>query len=235
MKTRFICILLICACLLTGCTAKESPPAVTQTPTEAPAQTSTAEPELKTGVGFYFDTVVQVTLYGPESGLLEEIWAACERYENLLSKTIANSDVSRINAAMGQPVTVDPETWEILRRAKEISAVTGGAFSITIAPVTALWTFTGTATNTVPNDETRLAALPLVDDQKIVLGENNTVTLPPGCRSTWAASPRATSPTRRRSSSGRRPRRPSSTWAATSTLWGRSRMARSSPWRSPIP
>lgn len=179
MKTRFICILLICACLLTGCTAKESPPAVTQTPTEAPAQTSTAEPELKTGVGFYFDTVVQVTLYGPESGLLEEIWAACERYENLLSRTVEGSDVSRINASKGQPVTVDPETWEILSRAKEISRLTGGAFSVSIAPMSLQWDFTG-GTNRMPTEAERLAAIPLVDDEKIILGENHTVTLPEG-------------------------------------------------------
>ena len=81
---------------------------------------------------------------------------------------------------MGQTVTVNPETWEILRRAKEISAQTGGAFSITIAPVTALWSFTDTVTNMVPTDEARLKMLPLVDDQKIALGENNTVILPAG-------------------------------------------------------
>jgi thiamine biosynthesis lipoprotein len=111
---------------------------------------------------------------------MDEIWAACARYERLLSRTIAESDVSRINNAYGKPVKVDPETWEILRRAKEISAQTGGAFSITIAPVTALWSFTDTVTNMVPTDEARLKMLPLVDDQKIALGENNTVTLPAG-------------------------------------------------------
>ena len=172
--------LLLCCLVLAGCTApKENTGSMGFIPS-ASADVPPDPNKKTTGVGFYFDTVVNLTLWGAPEGLINEIWAACERYENLLSKTIANSDVSRINTSMGQPVTVDPETWEILRRAKEISAVTGGAFSITIAPVTALWTFTGTATNTVPNDETRLAALPLVDDQKIVLGENNTVTLPAG-------------------------------------------------------
>jgi thiamine biosynthesis lipoprotein len=75
---------------------------------------------------------------------------------------------------------VDPETWDILRRAKEINALTGGAFSITIAPVTALWSFTGVTTNTVPTDAARLQAVTRVDDQKIVLGDKNTVTLPAG-------------------------------------------------------
>ena len=176
-------LLLALCLLLTGCTTKQDSSGQTQNegiiPTASAAETP--DPNKRTtGYGFYFDTVVTLNLWGAPDGLMDEVWAACERYENLLSKTIASSDVSRINNAKGETVTVDPETWEILRRAKEISAVTGGAFSITIAPVTALWTFTDTVSNAVPTDEARLAALPLVDDQKIELGENNTVTLPAG-------------------------------------------------------
>jgi len=171
MKKKLLCLMLLCILLLSGCAAQESPPAPTAQPT--------AEPEMKTGVGFYFDTVVYVTLYGPEEGLMEEIWAACERYENLLSRTVEGSDVSRINASKGQTVTVDPETWHILSRAKEINRLTGGAFSVTIAPLSQQWDFTG-GTNRMPTEAERLAALPLVDDQKILLGEGYTVTLPEG-------------------------------------------------------
>jgi len=173
-------MLLLCCLLLTGCTASREDTGSAGIIPSASADAPVDPNKKTTGVGFYFDTVVYLTLYGAPDGLINEVWAACERYENLLSKTISTSDVSRINAAMGQPVTVDPETWEILRRAKDINRLTEGAFSVTIAPVSALWTFTGTTTNTVPNDETRLAAVTLVDDQKIVLGENNTVTLPAG-------------------------------------------------------
>lgn len=181
-RTRLLALLL-CILLLTGCTPKApedaSPGANTLLPSAAAEETP--DPTKKTtGIGFYFDTVVYLTLWGAPDSLMQEIWDECARYEQLLSKTIAASDVSRINAARGAAVTVDPETWEILKRAKEISRLTEGAFSITIAPVTALWTFTGTDTNTVPNDETRLAVLPLVDDEKIELGKNNTVTLPAG-------------------------------------------------------
>lgn len=178
--------MLLCSLLLTGCAAKpENAAAPSSTTVGGIIPTASADEKPNstkkaTGVGFYFDTVVFLTLWGAPESLTQEIWAECARYEQMLSKTIAGSDVSRINEAQGKTVTVDAETWEILRRAKEISKLTGGAFSITIAPVTALWTFTGTATNTVPNDETRLAALPLVDDEKIQLGENNTVTLPAG-------------------------------------------------------
>ena len=172
--------LALCCLLLTGCTAQPEQNGAAGIIPTASADAPVDPNKKTTGIGFYFDTVVNLTLWGAPEGLVNEIWAACARYENLLSKTIAGSDVSRINAANGQAVTVDAETWEILRRAKEISRLTGGAFSVTIAPVTALWTFTGTQTNTVPTDAAREAALPLVDDAKIVLGEGTTVTLPAG-------------------------------------------------------
>lgn len=147
----------------------------------SPISTASAETrqERVSGVGFYFDTVVTLTLLDAPESLLEELWTACKHYEGLLSKTIDTSDVARINRANGQPVTVDPETWEILRRAKEISDATGHAFSITVAPLTAMWDFTG-GTERMPDDETRLAALPLVDDDALVLGDGYTVTLPAG-------------------------------------------------------
>lgn len=164
-----------CALLLGGCaTEGGAPPGDTAAPVQT-AQTA----EKTTGTGFYFDTVVTLTLYGAPEGLMDELWADCARYEQLLSKTIAESDVSRINAAEGATVTVDPETWAILSRAKEISDLSGHAFSVTIAPLTALWDFTG-GTERMPTDEERLAALPLVDDDALVLGENSTVILPAG-------------------------------------------------------
>lgn len=170
---RAVLAALICLTLLTGCATEtaEEPVGATAAPEDAAVRSS--------GVGFYFDTVVTLTFYGAEDGLMEQIWAVCERYENLLSKTVEGSDVQRINASGGEPVTVDPETWTILQRAKEISQLTGGAFSVTIAPLSAQWDFTG-GTNRMPTDEERLAALPLVNDELLELGEDGTVTLPEG-------------------------------------------------------
>ena len=164
---------LMCLTLLTGCDRKadEAP----EGPTAAPE----AAAERSSGVGFYFDTVVTLTFYGAEEDLMKQVWTACERYENLLSKTVDGSDVQRINASHGEPVTVDHETWMILQRAKEISRLTGGAFSVTIAPLSAQWDFTG-GTNRMPTDEERLAALPLVNDELLELREDDTVVLPEG-------------------------------------------------------
>lgn len=176
-KTAVLSGLMALTLLLGGCSAQQ---AGGETPTTPPAAAATVDPaEKTTGMGFYFDTVVTITLYGADDTLMNDIWAACQRYENMLSKTVEGSDVSRINSAEGQTVTVDAETWNVLSEAKKLNRMTGGAFAITIAPLTAQWDFTG-GTNRMPTDEERIAALPLVDDEKLTLGENNTVTLPAG-------------------------------------------------------
>ena len=176
-KTAVLSGLMALTLLLGGCSAQQ---AGGETPTTPPAAAATVDPaEKTTGVGFYFDTVVTITLYGADDALMDDIWAACKRYENMLSKTVEGSDVSRINNAHGQTVTVDAETWNVLSEAKKLNRLTGGAFAITIAPLTAQWDFTG-GTNRMPTDEERIAALPLVDDEQLTLGENNTVTLPAG-------------------------------------------------------
>ena len=168
---------LLCALVLTGCAATN--------PTSGSVQETllpTAEAaggDKTTGYGWYFDTLVTMTLYRADENALNDALAACARYEQMLSKTIEGSDVWRINHANGEAVTVSQETWEILKRAKAISAATGGAFSITIAPISAMWDFTG-GTKRMPTEAERLAALPLVDDSAILLGEGNTVTLPAG-------------------------------------------------------
>ncbi len=179
-KKSILAALLAAVMLLGGCTAPVKAPEPTAAPTATAAPAATVDPALKTSAtGFYFDTVVTFTLYGAPTGLMEELMADCARYEQLLSKTIEQSDVSRINNANGETVTVDPETWFILNRAKEISALTGETFCVTIAPLTKLWDFTG-GTNRMPTEEERLSNLPLVGDDKLVLGEGNTVTLAPG-------------------------------------------------------
>ena len=167
-------LMLSAALLLSGCSADRA-----LLPVPSVIATAAAAQERTTATGFYFDTVVTITLYGAPEGMMDSLLRDCERYEALLSKTVDGSDVSRLNQAEGKPVKVDPETWQIIARAKEISRLTGGAFSITVAPLTALWDFTG-GTERMPTEEERLAALPLVDDSAITLGQDGTVCLPAG-------------------------------------------------------
>lgn len=90
--------------------------------------------------GFACDTVVTVTAYAPQE-TVDATLRICSDYEKVLSKTIAGSDIDRLNRAGGAPVGVQPETAALLALAVEIGRESGGAFDVTIAPVSALWDF----------------------------------------------------------------------------------------------
>lgn len=114
------------------------------------------EPVVKTG--FYFDTVITITLYGDSealSPLFEEVFAMCERYDAMLDRTAADSDIARINKAAGSPVDVDPETLSLIQTACSYSALTDGLIDPTITPLLTLWGFgadaSGSGTQTADN------------------------------------------------------------------------------------
>ncbi len=151
--------LLVTALLTTGCAAQEAP-------------------VKRSATGFYFDTVVTISAYIGSEEPLKDALAACEGYEELLSKTIEGSDVWKINHAQGQPVTVSEHTLNILNMALSVSAACGGAFDITVAPAVALWDFTGGA-NLVPDADAVARAAQKIDYAKIKI-EGDQVTLPAG-------------------------------------------------------
>ena len=79
--------------------------------------------------GFYFDTVIKITLYdSDDADYLDGCFALADKYENLLSATIESSDVSKINAANGSPVTVSPETAELIREGIDYGTLSSGQF-----------------------------------------------------------------------------------------------------------
>ena len=83
---------------------------------------------------FAMDTVMQLRAYGPQS----------EALENQLSRTKADSDVSRVNHNGTTPTTgLTYGTRALLPAALEYRDATNGAFDITIAPVMDAWGFTG--------------------------------------------------------------------------------------------
>ena len=121
---------------------------------------------------FYFDTVC--TLGGAmDDSVLDEAEELCARYEQLFSRTIATSDVGRINAAKGEPVEVDPLTADLVQKALSYCEASGGLFDITIGAVSELWDFTE---GVVPAKEDVAAALPHVGWQNVQVS-GNTITL----------------------------------------------------------
>ncbi|MCM1104864.1 MAG: FAD:protein FMN transferase [Clostridium sp.] len=92
--------------------------------------------------GFYFDTVISITLYGESSQLsplFDEVFAMCKDYETLFDRTLENSDITMINASAGTPVAVRPETISLLQTACSYAELTDGLIDPTIAPLLSLW------------------------------------------------------------------------------------------------
>ena len=96
---------------------------------------------------YLMGTIADLTAVAPSEAIAQEAITAgfheIRRLEQLLSTWIETSELSRVNAAAGRvPVAVSPETFELLARAVEIGALTGGAFDITVGPAVRLWKVT---------------------------------------------------------------------------------------------
>ncbi len=139
---------------------------------------ASADAVKQTEVGFYLDTVITLTAYVEDAAVLKDAMAECARYEALLSRTAEGSDVWNINHANGRSVKVSEDTVTLLNTAIEVSRLSGGAFDVTIAPVSTLWDFTSGA-KVVPDAGDIGRAAALVDYRQIKI-DGDAVTLPEG-------------------------------------------------------
>lgn len=143
--------------------------------------------------GFYFDTVIQITLYDTEDEtILDGCFALAEKYENLFSATKEGSDVWKINHADGQTVTVSEETAALLVTATDYANKTEGKIDPTIRPVSQLWDFGSEGDPHVPEDSEIKEALSHVSYDNIRFGaapsdENGD----PVCRTVTLTDPKA--------------------------------------------
>lgn len=149
----FLISMLIC---ITGCTRNTEP--ITQT-------------------GFYFDTVIRVTLYDTrDTSVLDGCFSLADTYENMLSATIEGSDVWRINHSNGVPVTVSEDTVSLIQTALRYAELTDGKIDPTILPVSELWNFGSDSTPHIPDEASLKEALTHVSYKTVTIDEN-TVTL----------------------------------------------------------
>ena len=88
--------------------------------------------------GFVFGTVYNIT-YQSDQNLQNEIIAQLNKVDASLSTFNKNSIISKVNT--NKDVTVDEMFKEVFEQAQQISAETGGAFDITVAPMVNLWGF----------------------------------------------------------------------------------------------
>ena len=156
MKTlRILCAILLCTLFLCGCTANK-------------------DPISKTAI--YFDTVITIKVYDTQdTEILEQCFAYCNEFEQLISRTIETSEISKINNSNGNPVEVSDMTIELLEQGIYYSELTNGAFDISIAPLSELWDFKNNS-GEIPAETAIDEAVSHVSYENILI-EGNTVTL----------------------------------------------------------
>ena len=118
--------------------------------------------------GFYFDTVITVTLY--ENGsqeILDDCMALAQYYENLLSATVEGSDIWNINHNAGTYVSVSEETVSLITAALTYSAISDGTVDPTIGALSSLWNFGSSSNELIPEADAISKALTHVDYQTV--------------------------------------------------------------------
>jgi FAD:protein FMN transferase len=107
-------------------------------------------------------TRFEMVLHGAKETTLraagEEAIAEIERLEDQLSLYRPSSEIAEVNAhAARRPVRVSPPLFALLESARKLSAETGGAFDITIAPLVRCWGFMGGTGRWPAPEEIKLA------------------------------------------------------------------------------
>ena len=134
-----------------------------------------------TRTGFYFDTVVSITIYSPaDETLLDSCFELAQYYEDLLSRTKEGSDIYKINHAEGSPVSVSSETILLLETALQYAALTDGKVDPTIGAVSRLWDFHRENEGAPPEELSIQEALSHVDYRCVQISGNR-VTLSDPC------------------------------------------------------
>lgn len=127
-----------------------------------------------TGSIFVMDTFVDQKLSGADSKrAVETVNQLLLDFENRISVYRSSSEIAGINQNAGVAyVKVSPETFQLLKTAKEYCALSKGLFDITIGPLTDLWNITG-ANPRVPDEREIEAALELVNYEDLLLREED--------------------------------------------------------------
>jgi thiamine biosynthesis lipoprotein len=91
-------------------------------------------------------TLFTITLYARElpqaTGAAEAAFKRIDALEDIMSDYQADSELMRLcEQPVGKPVLVSAELFDVFQRAQKISALSGGAFDVTVGPYVRLWRF----------------------------------------------------------------------------------------------
>lgn len=117
-------------------------------------------------------TIVTLSIYheNPDP-LLDHAENMLADFNERFTTNADSSDLMQVNLASGKhPVKVDEDLFWLIKRAKEVSIASDGAFNLTIGPVVKLWHI-GFDDADVPTDEEIQEKLALTDPEAVELNE----------------------------------------------------------------
>jgi thiamine biosynthesis lipoprotein len=132
---------------------------------------------------FKLNTIIQISIYdSKDESILDGAMAICDKYEQIYSRTLETSELYRLNhRQLPNPsdnkdsFMVSKELADILEDGLYYSNISGGAFDITVEPITSLWDFTS-GEAIVPDKKAIQKAVSETGYQNMIL-DGNIVTL----------------------------------------------------------
>lgn len=121
---------------------------------------------------FVMGTVVSQQVYGANAQETSaEVIAKIKDLEALMTINTPGGDVNKLNENAGKGyVQLDPETISVLKNARKISELSGGAFDVTIGPVIKAWGI-GTDNPQIPTDASLKELAALIDYTDVHIDE----------------------------------------------------------------
>ncbi len=117
-------------------------------------------------------TVIDLVVHHPEGEqLIRDVYLQLDQYARRFTVNQDSSELMQVNqSAAIAPVVVQPDLFELIRKAKSISQDSKNPFNIAIGPLVKAWRI-GFKDARVPAQDEISAKLPLVDPKKIILDE----------------------------------------------------------------
>lgn len=121
---------------------------------------------------FLFNTYISITVYDEKhTALLDEALGMCHTYEQIFSRTIADSHVSTLNSQKSISES-NEDLFQLIRRALYYCELSDGSLDISIEPLTSLWNISSDNPK-VPSDYEIQNAMEKVDYQNIILDDTD--------------------------------------------------------------
>lgn len=130
--------------------------------------------EQRYAMGTMFDIVVYHTSRSHAQRAVAEALDEIVRLEAVMSHYRGDSDLTRLNRAGSEYVTVDPSLHDVIRESLVVSRASGGRFDVTIAPLLRTWK-RAAERGSRPSDDDIAEARRCVGYQNIELGDANRI------------------------------------------------------------